>query len=190
MPPRLILLDASEEDQVATPAAAVADTTSSLGVVDDVVEETEKIEVPAEESSSEAAADEGDQENTFAFADSGESDAAASTSIRSSRRSRQKSENPISTMIKVVLGGLMAAPLAQLILWWAFSKDPVKMGPKVSPYIPWIVPKDHRGPSSSQAPTKTNRDGWQRLVRQESTWSPDGWKTASLDTSSAFDDLH
>ena len=145
--------------------------------------------MPAEESPAEAEADEGDGGNAFAFADSGESDSAAPTSIRSSRRSRQKSENPITTMIKVGLGGLMAAPLAQLILWWAFSKDPVKLGPKVSPYVPWVVPKSLRGSGSSQVPTNTDRDDWQRLVRQESTWSPDGWRVAKLDISAASDEL-
>ena len=92
-------------------------------------------------------------------------------------------------MIKVGLGGLMAAPLAQLILWWAFSKDPVKLGPKVSPYVPWVVPKSLRGSGRSQVPTNTDRDDWQRLVRKESTWSQDGWRVAKLDIYSASDEL-
>ena len=191
LPPRLILLDPPELNAFAAPAAPVADTTSTIGILDDVEEETKKkVDVPAAESTPEAKSDDRGQEGTFAFADSGADDGAAPTSVRSSRRPRQKSENPIGTMIKVALGGLMAAPLAQLILWWAFSKDPVKLGPKVSPYVPWVVPKDLRGSGSSQAPTKADRDGWQRLVRQESTWSPNSWKTASLDKSSASVDLH
>lgn len=190
LPPRLIILDGPGEDEVATPAAPVADTASTMGILEDVEEETGTIEEPAEESPAEAESDDSDQENAFAFADSGGSDSAASTSIRSSRRSRKKSENPIGTVIKVALGGLMAAPLAQLILWWAFSKDPVKLGPKVSPYVPWVVPKDLRGSGSSQAPTKADRDGWQRLVRQESTWSPDSWQTVTRDISTAHGELH
>jgi hypothetical protein len=192
LPPRLILLDgpeAPEEAEVTTPAAPVADADSTMGILEDVEEETEASEEPVEESASEPEAEDSEQGNAFAFADSGESDSAAPTSIRSSRRPRQKSENPITTMIKVGLGGLMAAPLAQLILWWAFSKDPVKLGPKVSPYVPWVVPKSLRGSGSSQVPTNTDRDDWQRLVRQESTWSPDGWRVAKLDISAASDEL-
>ena len=157
--------------------------------VEDVEDETEASEEPVEESVSEPEAEDSAQENAFDFADAAGGDSAAPASIRSSRRPRQKSENPITTMIKVGLGGLMAAPLAQLILWWAFSKDPVKLGPKVSPYVPWVVPKSLRGSGSSQVPTNTDRDDWQRLVRKESTWSQDGWRVAKFDISSASDEL-
>lgn len=193
LPPRLILLDPAEEDTFAPPAAAVAETTSSLGIVDEVTEDAEKIEVPAEESPADTEPGKSKQEDSFAFADSGESGAAAPTSIRSSQRSRQKSENPLGMMIKVALGGLMAAPLAQLILWWGFSRDPVKLGPKVPSVIRWVVPKDLRGSTTSQAPSKANRDdlqasaGWQRLVRDETILPTDCWKTTSLDAPVSFD---
>ncbi|HIA20687.1 MAG TPA: hypothetical protein EYN70_14945, partial [Planctomycetaceae bacterium] len=124
LPPRLILLDPAEEDTFAPPAAAVAETTSLLGIVDEVAEDAEKIEEPAEESPADTEPGKSKQEDSFGFADSGESGVVADTSIRSSRRSRQESENPLGMMIKVALGGLMAAPLAQLILWWGFSRDP------------------------------------------------------------------
>ena len=196
LPPRLILLDPLEEAAFAAPAAAVAKTISSPGIVDEVAEETEKIGAPAEESPSHAEPDNSKQEGSFAFADSGESGgAAAPTSVRSSRRSRQKSENPLATMIKVALGGLMAAPLAQLILWWGFSRDPVKLGPKVPQVIRWVVPKDLRGSSTSQLPNKANRDNlqasadWQRLVRDETTLPTDCWKTTSVDAPISFDNV-
>ncbi|MFP6603981.1 MAG: hypothetical protein VB862_15720, partial [Pirellulaceae bacterium] len=167
LPPRLILLDSPAE------WSNMSDTekTSSLGIVDETAKETEQIEVPAEESPSDSEPDSSKQEDSFGFSDSGESGAVAPTSIRSSRRSRQESENPLGTVIKVALGGLMAVPLAQLILWWGFSRDPVKLGPKVPSVIRWVVPKDLRGSTTSQAPSKANRDdlqasaGWQRLVR-------------------------
>ena len=195
LPPRLILLDPPEEDTFAMSAAAVAERPPALGIVDEPAEETEKTEEPAEESPSDAEPDNSKQEDSFAFADSEESGAAASTSIRSSRRSRQKSENPLGMMIKVALGGLMAAPLAQLILWWGFSRDPVKLGPKVPSVIRWVVPKDLRGSTTSQAPSKANRDdlqasaGWQRLVRDETILPTDCWKTTSVDAPVSFDNV-
>ena len=189
LPPRLILLDSPAE------WSNMSDTkkTSSLGIVDEIAKETERIEVPAEESPADAEPDNSKQEGSFAFADSGESGAAESTPIRSSRRSRQKSENPLGMMIKVALGGLMAAPLAQLILWWGFSRDPMSLGPKVPSVIRWVVPKDLRGSITSQAPSRANRDdlqasaGWQRLVRDETMLPTDCWKTTSLDAPVSFD---
>lgn len=39
----------------------------------------------------------------------------------------------------------MAFPVAQLILWWGFGKDPMALGPKVASAIPFVVPRAFRG---------------------------------------------
>lgn len=198
LPPLLVLLDPPAEDDEAP-------SKSTIGVFDEddsstdeisVAEsdgETDIISVPEEDASESEVADE--EENNFDFADSGADEAASPRPIRTLRRSKPTSENPVGTMIKVALGGLMAAPLAQLILWWGFSRDPVKLGPKVPQVIRWVVPKDLRGSSTSQLPNKANRDdsqasaGWQRLVRDETILPTDCWKTTSVDAPVSFDNV-
>lgn len=67
----------------------------------------------------------------------------------SSRRRRRRS-NPVVEFIKVVLGGLLAIPAAQLILWWLpmnlqpAQRDPMSIGPTVARYIPFVVPESVR----------------------------------------------
>ena len=143
LPPALILLDA--------PVDPGEDEDPIVGVIqpeDDPVSE----EVPSDgsgDADEEGAADEpdvsgDDAAGAFNF---GEQDAAGSTnvsSIRSSRTTSRKAENPVLTMVKVAMGGMLAFPLAQLILWWlpgSWSRDPMHIGPKASQYIPWVVPK-------------------------------------------------
>ncbi|MDA7902484.1 hypothetical protein N9B31_02385 [Mariniblastus sp.] len=90
------------------------------------------------------------------------SDSSRKTSSRSSsredRRSRKKSrsggnsqkrartpkspKSPAIEFIKVVVGGLMAIPIAYAIVLWAFNKDPLNVGPQVSEYVPFVIPAD------------------------------------------------
>src|SRR5204862_4267219 len=42
-------------------------------------------------------------------------------------------------------GGLLAAPLAILTLWWVFHVDRLDLGPSVARYAAWIVPQEFRG---------------------------------------------
>ncbi len=59
------------------------------------------------------------------------------------RRSKtRKSYEPTTSkeMIKIIFGGLIALPLAQLILWWGFQKDPLQLAEPISKVIPFIVP--------------------------------------------------
>ena len=39
----------------------------------------------------------------------------------------------------------MAFPVAQLLLWWGFAKDPFFLGPKVAQAAPFLVPRAFRG---------------------------------------------
>ncbi|MGY8748992.1 MAG: hypothetical protein ACKVHR_13180 [Pirellulales bacterium] len=64
-----------------------------------------------------------------------------------SRSRRQKStmtspRNPSIEFIKVVVGGLMAIPIAYAIVLWAFNKDPLNVGPQISEYVPIVIPAD------------------------------------------------
>ena len=60
------------------------------------------------------------------------------------RRSKtRKSYEPTTSteVIKIIFGGLLALPLAQLILWWGFQKDPLQLAEPISKVIPFIVPQ-------------------------------------------------
>ena len=54
----------------------------------------------------------------------------------------KKAKSPILEFIKVVVGGLMAIPIAYAIVLWGFDKDPLNVGPQVSEYVPFVIPAD------------------------------------------------
>ena len=64
----------------------------------------------------------------------------------SSRRKKRKSsslsakKDPKGEMIKMVLGGLLAIPVAQMIIWWGLHTDPLKLAPAVDRVFPYILP--------------------------------------------------
>lgn len=55
-------------------------------------------------------------------------------------RMHRKGKSPIWSMLSVLLGGLASIPIATLLIWHVLGKDPLRMGPVVGRYIPWIVP--------------------------------------------------
>jgi hypothetical protein len=65
--------------------------------------------------------------------------------IRAGRRSRRQEKGGLVFFLSVVAGGLLAAPLAILTLWWVFRVDRLDLGPSVARYAPWIVPVEFRG---------------------------------------------
>jgi phage FluMu protein Com len=68
----------------------------------------------------------------------------APTKVRRRRRKR-KTKFTRADFVKVIVGGLMAFPVAQLILWWGFAKDPMQLGPQVASAVPFVVPRAFRG---------------------------------------------
>ena len=189
LPPALILLDGPVTTEASGEDAADEDP------VDDSISASVKIEI-GESDAGDASDSAGDSESetdeelgpedsseaeeeavgSFNFGDSVESPVTGSSSIRPIRGPARKSENPMWTMIKVVLGGMLAIPLAQLILWWlpgSWSRDPMDVGPKASQMVPFLVPKRYHVPgkkkSRSHAPEKSVPDGLskrsERLVK-------------------------
>ncbi len=61
-----------------------------------------------------------------------------SSNVRS--ESFRKSGSALPDLVKIVLGGLMALPIAQLILWWVFALDPLGLAAPVASKVPLIVP--------------------------------------------------
>ena len=63
-------------------------------------------------------------------------------SLRGQTRTSRTVKNPAIEFVKVVAGGLLAIPIAYAIVLWAFNKDPLNVGPKISEYVPVVIPAD------------------------------------------------
>ncbi|HMO14704.1 MAG TPA: hypothetical protein PKD64_12635 [Pirellulaceae bacterium] len=57
-----------------------------------------------------------------------------------SRRKEKFKSNPKKDALKIVLAGILALPVAQLILWWLFAHDPLSLAPRVHSFAPFLVP--------------------------------------------------
>jgi len=56
------------------------------------------------------------------------------------RRSAPIGQESPREFYKFILGGLLAIPAAQLILWWVFASDPLNLAPQVARAVPFVVP--------------------------------------------------
>jgi hypothetical protein len=77
-----------------------------------------------------------------------------SAAIASAGRARKKKGTPVKSIVGIVLGGLLAFPIAQLILFALpgdLKRDPFDIGPVIAKYIPQIVPERFHGDASSAA---------------------------------------
>ncbi|MDE0934980.1 MAG: hypothetical protein OSA89_03630 [Mariniblastus sp.] len=70
------------------------------------------------------------------------SDSKPESRSRGQKRTSKSPRNPAIEFIKVVVGGLMAIPIAYAIVLWAFNKDPLNVGPQISEYVPIVIPAD------------------------------------------------
>ena len=66
----------------------------------------------------------------------------SSRSRSSSRRPSAKEPNPIFEILKVVLGGALAIPIAYLLFLWMFKQDPLQIAPSISKSAPFLVPAE------------------------------------------------
>ncbi len=56
------------------------------------------------------------------------------------KRQFEKKSNPLVEFGRIAFGAVLAIPVAQLVLWWVIGIDPFTIAPKVSEYVPIIVP--------------------------------------------------
>ena len=75
----------------------------------------------------------------------GEASAESTASRRSYQPQKRKPVNPLTEILKVILGGALAIPIGVLCVWWFAGKAPFGFSEKVSEYVPWIVPEKLRG---------------------------------------------
>jgi hypothetical protein len=87
--------------------------------------------------------------------------AGGTPTIRTGRRAPRREISGLLFLVNVVAGGLLAAPLALLTLWWVFGVDPPELGPlgpKVAKYAPWAVPAGLRGDGEPEPPRLARPD--------------------------------
>lgn len=69
---------------------------------------------------------------------------SSSSRRRSSSRKPAKGPNPTIEFLKVVFGGVLAIPIAYLIVLLAFKQDPLSLAPSISKVAPFLVPESLR----------------------------------------------
>ena len=80
---------------------------------------------------------------------------------RSSRHHRHEFDgrpNGALEVFKVVVGAVMALPVAQLIIWWGLGLDPLGIGPRVGRIVPPLVPRAIRANDEEGERTVDLRD--------------------------------
>ncbi|MBC8354036.1 MAG: hypothetical protein H8E66_18740 [Planctomycetes bacterium] len=151
LPPTLIVV--SDAHVLETPTSLTSDENDrpweALNVDDDAVDEI--VMAPSDEKAPAAA---------FDFASGSTTTSIQSTAaIRSSGRSRKPKGSPIKSVLSIVIGGMMAFPIAQLILWYLPGnlKRDFGAGPIVARYVPAIVPAKFRG-GGADSDDESNRN--------------------------------
>lgn len=56
------------------------------------------------------------------------------------RSSSTPKRSPVMEAFKIIIGGMLAAPIAYLLLMWGFSRDPLNLVPEISKYAPALIP--------------------------------------------------
>ncbi len=83
--------------------------------------------------------------------------------LKSEKRRKEKFKpNSRKDLLKIIVGGLLALPVAQLILWWMFTQDPLALAPTVHKYAPVLVPAKLSPPAAAKPEPEL-----------KSLWSPD-----------------
>ncbi|MEM7783431.1 MAG: hypothetical protein AAF623_08780 [Planctomycetota bacterium] len=121
---------------------------------------------------------------------------------RRSRRSRSpaksSSNSPLGEIMKVVLGGFMAIPIAYCLVLFLFKQDPLKLAPTIEQYAPFIIPaelrsEEPRAPEgegdqiTSQAVTVSNAPSDQELIQSSASNAFDSTVSDSAQTIDLFE---
>lgn len=82
-----------------------------------------------------------------------------SDSAAPAKRSKSKQPSPTFEFVKIVVGALLALPVAQLMIWWVVQSDPLGIGPEVSRTVPFVVPEKFRDQTSDATPNGSTPAG-------------------------------
>ncbi len=64
--------------------------------------------------------------------------------------------NSTLEMTKILVGGVLAVPIAYLLVMWGFHQDPLNIGPTVGKSVPFLVPAKLRGDENDDAGEDSN----------------------------------
>jgi hypothetical protein len=93
--------------------------------------------------------------------------------LKTAPRPKKPQKNMVLEVVKVVLGGLAAIPIAQLILWWAAGTDPMETGPIIAKYVPAVVPqKFHKSEAQKDKEERANKPNGAKPSRPNNTSKP------------------
>ena len=65
--------------------------------------------------------------------------------------------SPVVTFVKVLFGGVVALPIAYMIVMWVFSQDPLGIGKQLGSKIPFVVPSALRA-KAEESSDSTNEE--------------------------------
>ena len=85
----------------------------------------------------------------------------STTNHRRRRRPSSRTSDLMET-IKVVIGGMLAVPLAYLIVMWFLGQDPLRIAPTIEQYAPFAVPQKMRGEPNRKA--KPGKDSTESFI--------------------------
>jgi hypothetical protein len=60
---------------------------------------------------------------------------------RLNRRSSSGSSGGFGELIAVLVGGVLAFPVSQLVCWWGLDWDPFGVARKLRPELQWLAPE-------------------------------------------------
>ena len=95
-------------------------------------------------TASKSSAEKSDRSESRSSSESSRSSRSSSSSSSSrrssSRRPTKKPDSGFGEVVKIILGAMLAPPVAQLVIWWALGLDPLGFGPPTSKFVPPLVP--------------------------------------------------
>ena len=173
LPPLLELLDAPANNGASVDegsADAAGDAPAAAGIFDFGQSETDTSDKPDGDMALAEPVETVSKSSGFDFGDSSSSTGTSGGSVATaSRRSRPRQKgSPMKSIIGVILGGLLAIPVAQLFLWWVMpfcaglfgwelhidQIDPMSVGRNLSgSFVQFIVPPSVRNPEAIEDET-------------------------------------
>jgi len=81
---------------------------------------------------------------------------AAPRPVVKGARAKRKEKNAFVELVKIVLGGLVGLTLGYFALLWGLGMDVLNLGPKITPYAPWIVPARFHDQQVENSTASTN----------------------------------
>jgi hypothetical protein len=76
--------------------------------------------------------------------------------VKGAARPKKKEKSALVELVKIVLGGLVGLTLGYFALLWGFGMDVLDLGPKITPYAPWIVPAKFQGKPAEGSTASTS----------------------------------